>query len=69
MPCEKQEELRRRATAILDQIDELTLQQIQYMRDWDDEKLMEVDKQLELAFGEKERTFGALFEHRREHGC
>jgi len=54
---------------ILRRIDALTEVQIQAMRDKDDEKLMEADKQLEVAFGEKERTFGALFDHRDEHGC
>jgi hypothetical protein len=69
MPCEKQEELRRTAMDILRRIDALTEVQIQAMREHDDEKLMEADKQLEVAFGEKQRTFGALFDHRNEHGC
>jgi hypothetical protein len=31
--------------------------------------LMELDRQIELEFGAKERAMGALEEHRREHGC
>ena len=54
---------------ILERIDALTEVQIQAMRDGDDERLMDADKQIEAAFGEKQRTFGALFDHRNEHGC
>ena len=69
MSCEKQAELRRKATEILERIDKLTDQQIQAMQDRDDEKLMAADKELELLYGKKQRAFGALFEHRNEHGC
>jgi hypothetical protein len=30
---------------------------------------MQLDRELELAIGEKERLFGALRQHREEHGC
>jgi len=33
------------------------------------ERATELDKQLDLAFGEKERSVGAWQEHTREHGC
>jgi hypothetical protein len=69
MPCEKQEQLRRTAMEILSRIDALTEVQIQAMRERDDEKLMEADKQLEVLYGKKQRTYGALFDHRNEHGC
>jgi hypothetical protein len=68
MAGEKKEELRRTAE-ILNRIDSLTLDQIRAMKDRDDERLMSLDKEIEAAFGEKERTFGALFDHRNEHGC
>jgi len=29
----------------------------------------ELDKQVELAMGEKERALGALRQHRDDHGC
>jgi hypothetical protein len=29
----------------------------------------ELDKQVELEFGRKERAMGALHQHRKEHGC
>jgi hypothetical protein len=67
--CDKQNELRQAATAILQQIDALTQQQLDAMRQGDDVRLMKLDKQLELVFGEKERAFGALHQHRDEHGC
>lgn len=31
--------------------------------------LMELDRQIEMKFGEKERAMGALQHHQREHGC
>ena len=70
MVCEKQQELRQRATECLDQIDRLTKEQLAVMREEDGfERLMELDKELEMAFGAKERAFGALFQHRDDHGC
>jgi hypothetical protein len=69
MACERQEELRQAAMKVLARIDALTEIQIQAMRDRDDEKLMDADKQLEAAYGEKQRSFGALLDHRNEHGC
>ena len=54
---------------ILGQIDALTQEQMDAMTSGDDERLIKADKQLEAAFGEKERTFGALLDHRDEHGC
>jgi hypothetical protein len=67
--CEREQELRNAATAVLDRIDALTDEQIAAIKGRDDEALMAIDKQLELAFGEKERAFGTLLSHRKEHGC
>jgi hypothetical protein len=67
--CNIQQELRRSATVILERIDALTQQQIDAMRNADDERLMAIDKEIELTFGEKERIFGALHQHRDEHRC
>ena len=69
MPCEKEQELRQAAIEILKRIDESADVQIQAMRNRDDEKLIAADKELETLYGEKQRAFGALFEHRNEHGC
>lgn len=69
MKCERQEELRREATAILDRIDALNREQVEAIKNWKDDRLLDLDKELEAAFGEKERAFGALLSHRDEHGC
>ena len=39
------------------------------LRDRDNRKLMRFDLDLEHSVGEKERAFGALREHQREHRC
>ena len=67
--CKTQEQLRQTATNVLELIDALTRDQIEAMKSGDDERLMSLDKEIELAFGEKERSFGALHQHRQEHGC
>jgi hypothetical protein len=69
MHCDQQEALRRNAMGILERIDRLTSEQLKAMRDRDDDLLLNLDKQIEAAFGEKERAFGALLHHRDEHGC
>ena len=67
--CETQEKLRRDALGILERIDALHRGQIEAMANADDERLMTLDKELENVFGEKERAFGALRQHRDEHRC
>jgi hypothetical protein len=69
MSCEKQDELRQAITGILERIDALTQEQIDAINTADDAELMALDKEIELTFGEKERAFGSLFQHRQEHGC
>lgn len=67
--CERQSQLRAEVNAILERIDHVNKEQMEALHARDDERLLELDKQLELVFGEKERAFGALFQHREEHGC
>ena len=67
--CEQQDHLRRAAYAILKRIELLAIEQSTAMEAQDDDRLMAADRQLEAEFGKKERAFGSLFEHRREHGC
>jgi len=69
MACEKQNELRNAAHQILERIASLAREQVEAMEARDDDRLMAIDKQLETEFGAKERAFGALFEHRKEHDC
>ena len=39
------------------------------MRTGNESTWMEIDHQIELTIGEKERALGALKQHRQEHGC
>jgi len=43
--------------------------QLKALQDHDIQKLLTLDKELEQAFGAKERAFGALNEHTKDHGC
>jgi hypothetical protein len=67
--CPKKEELRREANQILDRVLSITKAQIEALQANDQAKLLSLDKDLELTFGSKERAFGALREHTKEHGC
>lgn len=67
--CSQQNELSGHAIEVLGQIARISQEQIQALRSNDQAAMMRLDRQLELLFGEKERAFGALAEHRREHGC
>jgi hypothetical protein len=68
-PCQRQEELRQAAKAVLQTVEELSAQQLQALNAADYNRLLKVDKQLERYFGKKQRAFGALLNHCREHGC
>jgi hypothetical protein len=48
---------------------ELNASQIEALEKADHSKLFSLDKELELSFGRKERAFGALRQHKRDHGC
>jgi hypothetical protein len=67
--CPKHEHLRAEAFAILQEITELTSGQRAAFETGEDQRFMELDKQLELAVGRKERAIGALRQHTEEHGC
>jgi hypothetical protein len=69
MNCGLRDELQRQATDALERVVILTRQQIDALKAGDQNRLLSLDKDLELTFGEKERTFGALRQHRTEHGC
>jgi hypothetical protein len=58
------------ATQALERMKALIEQQITVLHEGESQsKLMSLDKDLEKAFGGKERAFGALAEHKKEHGC
>lgn len=69
MACDRQEQLRQAALAVLQRIDALSKEQVDTLQEGDYDRLLTIDKQIETAFGEKERAFGALLNHCREHGC
>jgi len=67
--CPKQTELAQHASEILEHIVRTTHDQIEALKKNDQTELMKLDKQLELLFGEKERAFGSLGQHKKDHGC
>jgi hypothetical protein len=69
MACQKREELKNRAIEALNHLNKLTVGQVECLRANDLRRLFELDQQLEQAFGAKERAFGALAEHAKEHAC
>jgi len=69
MQCPKRDELSGQAIKVLGHLNHLTLEQIECLRNGNQKRLLEIDSELELTFGEKERAFGALREHSKEHGC
>ena len=54
---------------VLTRIAEITTRQLQLIQTPERRVSMELDRELENAAGEKERLFGALRQHRAEHGC
>lgn len=69
MVCPKRDELNKRALEVLRHLNRLTVEQMDCLKANDQRRLLALDKELEKQFGEKERAFGALQEHSKEHGC
>lgn len=67
--CPQREALQHDANTVLQKIIDLTRLQIDALSINDQARLLALDKQLEKKFGEKERAFGALRQHAKEHGC
>jgi hypothetical protein len=67
--CSLRKELSDRAEEILKLIISTNQQQIEALRSSNHVKLMQYDKELEQLVGKKERAFGALRQHTKEHGC
>ena len=68
--CDKHDELLHLAQDVLQRIHELTAKQkLTVAENGVSERFLGMDKELELAMGEKERSIGALREHDMEHGC
>ena len=69
MQCAKRDELSAKAAHVLGVIVKLGNEQIDCLKSNDQKRLLEIDKELERQYGEKQRAFGALREHSKEHGC
>lgn len=67
--CTEREKLQREASGHLQALIEITKQQIEALQANDQARLIALDKNLEKIFGEKERSFGALRQHTKEHRC
>lgn len=68
--CEKHNELLAEADAILAKLHALTAHQRTIVgADGVSKRFLQLDQELELMMGEKERAIGALREHDEEHGC
>jgi hypothetical protein len=68
-PCPKLQELIDEAQSHLIRLSELARMQADALASGSENLVMELDKQVENELGAKERSLGALQEHRREHGC
>ena len=69
MTCATQDELSERAMAVLEDLFSLVHRQIEVLKNSDNKIAHSLDENIELLIGEKERAFGALRQHRDEHGC
>lgn len=67
--CAVQKELIENIDHVLARIVQLTTRQRELFQLPERQISMEVDRDLENTVGEKERLFGALRQHRSEHGC
>jgi hypothetical protein len=69
MKCDKYTELAGQVETLQVKLVDLTLAQHEAFLERNHAKAAQLDKELELTVGEKERIIGALREHRKEHGC
>jgi hypothetical protein len=69
IPCPLQQELIEKVQRHLLNISELTRAIAEAIVNRNENTAAELDKQVDLELGLKERAMGALHEHRKEHGC
>jgi len=67
--CPTNLELLTAVVRALDRLAQLSNEQKFAREGGDPARATELDKELDLMFGEKERTIGAWQQHTREHGC
>jgi hypothetical protein len=68
-PCPQQQKLMSEAQDHLMKISELTRSIAEALANGNEHFAAEMDKQVDLELGMKERAMGALHQHRKEHGC
>ena len=68
-PCRRQQELIAETQHHLIRLSELARMQSEALQTGSENVVLELDRQVENALGEKERALGALREHRSQHGC
>jgi hypothetical protein len=68
-PCLRQQELIEDVQRHLIRISELTRAIAEALASKNENLAAELDKQVDIELGLKERGMGALHQHRKEHGC
>lgn len=69
MDCPEREKLKADASKALQDIIEFTNRLLKSVNNEQLASFIALDKDLENAVGAKERVFGALAQHRKDHGC
>lgn len=67
--CEVRERLEKLVQHLLKELATLATVEAEILKTADEARISAVDKRIEGMVGEKERTLGALKQHRAEHGC
>jgi hypothetical protein len=67
--CQRNRELLGAVVKALERLATLSTEQKMARESGDTGRATDLDTELDLLFGEKERTIGAWQEHTREHGC
>ena len=68
-PCARQQELIEQVQRHLIRLSELAREEVGIVGPQGRTKWLAIDQEIERELGEKERSLGALQEHRKEHGC
>jgi hypothetical protein len=69
MDCSLRDQLSQQSQKALDSMIEEIQKARHALKLGDTQMLDQSDRSMEVALGEKERAFGALAQHKREHGC
>jgi hypothetical protein len=67
--CPRRIELAKDVESALEKLVRITRAAVDAFRKRDHSETERLDRELELALGEKERAVGASREHEKEHGC